>query len=254
MVEILSQDLLGRHVTRRAEREPGGGEVPVLRNASSQAEVGEHGAAVVVDEDVVRLEVAVDDAGVVGVLEPVANLSQVAPCGRAIEGAPVEDVSEGALLDEGHGEEDDVAGHDEVVDGEDVGVVEAREGPGLELEALEEALILFQVGEEGLEGDLAAEGLLGRAVHDGHSAGAEALVDVVVADSRAGEVLAGACVLHSEQKDRRRPLDLTSPSGGTRARLRALPSSTGCVAPSPNRRSLPRSKLMRSWRCCNPAC
>ena len=95
-------------------------------------------------------------------------------------------------------------------------MVEAREGPGLELEALEEALILFQVGEEGLEGDLAAEGLLGRAVHDGHSAGAEALVDVVVADSRAGEVLAGACVLHSEQKDRRRPLDLTSPSGGTR--------------------------------------
>src|SRR5439155_910229 len=86
--------------------------------------------------------------------------------------APVEDVAKGAFLDERHGQEDDLGGDDEVVDGEDVRVVEPGERPGLELEALEEAWVFDPGGEEGFERDLPAEGLLGRAINDGLAASA----------------------------------------------------------------------------------
>ena len=185
MVEILSEHLLGGHVAGRAEREAGAGELGVAGGAAREPEVGEHGAAVVVDEHVVGLEVAVDDAGVVRVLEPESHLSQVAPRGRAVERTLVEDVPQGSALDERHGDEDDVGGHDEVVDGEDVGVVEPGEGLRLELEALEERAVVLQRRGQRLERDLAAERLLDGAVDDGHAAGAEALFDVVVGDSLA---------------------------------------------------------------------
>ena len=188
MVEILSEHLLGGHVAGRAEREAGACELDVAAGAAREPEVGEDRAAVVVDEHVVGLEVAVDDAGVVRVLQPEAHFFQIAPGGRAVERALVEDVPQRSALDERHGDEDDVGGHDEVVDGEDVGVVEPREGLCLELEALEERAVVLQRRRQGLEGDLATERLLDGAVDDGHAARAEALLDVVVGDSRAGEV------------------------------------------------------------------
>src|SRR5439155_5329309 len=97
----------------------------------------------------------------------------------------VEDVPERSALDERHGDEDDVRGHDEVVNGEDVGMVEPGERLRLELEALEERAVVLQGRGQRLERNLAAERLLDGAVDDGHAAGAEALFDVVVGDSLA---------------------------------------------------------------------
>src|SRR5581483_5949638 len=66
-VDRLAERLLGRHVLRRAQqsaRQRAG----VLRQ-QRDAEVGEHYLVLIGDEDVGGLDVAVDDAAVVGVIE-----------------------------------------------------------------------------------------------------------------------------------------------------------------------------------------
>src|SRR5438477_619499 len=77
--DVVAHDLLGRHVARRADRKPDRGQVRGLARAPGQAEVSEQRAPVRVDQHVGRLEVAVDDARVVRVLQAVADLAQVAP-------------------------------------------------------------------------------------------------------------------------------------------------------------------------------
>ena len=70
-------DLLGGHVLRRADDLAGAGQRQVLRLAAHQlrdAEVGDLHPALLVEQDVFRLDVAVDHAVVVGVLQGVANL------------------------------------------------------------------------------------------------------------------------------------------------------------------------------------
>jgi len=68
-------------------------------------------------------------------------------------------------------------------------VVEAGQRLGLELEALEESVVVDEAGEEGLEGYLSAQRLLGGAIDDGHATGAEPLVHVVVAYPSVREVV-----------------------------------------------------------------
>src|SRR5437879_5386638 len=79
-VHVVAHYLLGRHVAWRADREADGSQVGRLACAPRQPEVREHRAAVGVDQNVGWLEVAMDDASVVRVLQAVADLAQVAPC------------------------------------------------------------------------------------------------------------------------------------------------------------------------------
>ena len=67
-VDLVPHHLLGCHIAGSADGEPDGGQVGRLTGAAGQAEVGEHGAAVGVDEHVGGLEVAVNDPRIVGVL------------------------------------------------------------------------------------------------------------------------------------------------------------------------------------------
>ena len=74
-VELIALHLLGAHVVRRADDEARLGH-PFLRLGHPRdAEVHQLHLALVVDEDVLRLDVAVDDPLLVRGLQPAANLA-----------------------------------------------------------------------------------------------------------------------------------------------------------------------------------
>ena len=68
-VERLALRLLGTHVVRRAAQHAGARAAVAGQQAARETEVDEHHAAVVAQHDVRRLEVAMDDAGLVHHLE-----------------------------------------------------------------------------------------------------------------------------------------------------------------------------------------
>ena len=156
LVHVVAHHLLGRHVAGRSDREADSGEVGGLSRSARKSEVREHRAAVRVDQDVGRLEVAVDDACIVRVLQAVADLTQVAPCGQRVERPSIQDVAQRAAADQRHGQERDTLRDLEVVDREDVGVVQLGERLGLGLEPFDKSLVLEQLRRQRFQRDLAA--------------------------------------------------------------------------------------------------
>src|SRR6202022_2746251 len=69
---------------------------------------------------------------------------------------------------------------------EHVRMRERRRGPGLALESGERLLVAGQLGRKDLDGDLAAELRVTRAVHLAHAAGAERRGDLVGSEACAG--------------------------------------------------------------------
>ena len=139
-----------------------------------------------VDHHVRRLDVAVDDAGVVRELERVAQLAHDAHRFLQVEAlVRVEEVLEFLALDELHDEVGDVAFLAEVVHLDDVRMVEPRDRLGLAHEAHRIVLgrILVEVAlEDGLDRDAAAEPRVDALVDDAHRALAERALDVVAAE------------------------------------------------------------------------
>ena len=118
-------------------------------------EIGHHAAAVMGEQDVLRLHVPVDDALLVGVLQRPRGLprdAQRLPAGPSA--LPLESVPHRLALDVRHGEPETPCRLARVVDRNDVGVLQ----PGRELDLAKEALGAHPVrryGIEDLERDLA---------------------------------------------------------------------------------------------------
>ena len=148
------------------------------------AEVGDLHAPLLVEENVFRLDVAVNDAGVVGVLERVAELRDDAQRLARRELARAQDVAQVGAVDEFH--HDVVAARDfsEFMDGDDVLMRQRRERPGFPVEALDELGILGQIVRQHLDGDVAFELRLSRAVNGAHSAAADPFDDLDAGDRR----------------------------------------------------------------------
>ena len=170
---------------------------PLVVRAPGEAEVGDPDGAVAPEQDVGRLEVAVDQPGRVGGREPLPGrdeaLANLLPRVRLALGSGVDPALEAAAVDELHGHEHPLAVGPDVVDGDDVGVAELGHRLGL---AQESALALGRghgpgaAREQQLDGDLAVElGIVG-GVDLPHAADAEPLehdvaADLVAADERA---------------------------------------------------------------------
>ena len=155
-------DDLGRQVVRRADDLRGAGSRRGRVDQLGDAEVGEQGGvraagaerALHVEQDVLRLDVAVDDPGGVRGGEPVGDVRDDRD--RRLGGEPALPVEPGAQVraaDQVHDEREVVAVDDEVADADHVGVVEAEQGGALLDEAADELLVGGEVLAQQLDGD-----------------------------------------------------------------------------------------------------
>ena len=153
----LAADLLGREVRRGADHHAGGGDVRGV-GEDGDAEVRQVGAALGVEQDVARLDVAVHDAVAVHVGEGVRQGRPEGDDVAEAQRAAADAVGEGLALDELHDEVGAAALLADVVDRHQAGVVHPRERLDLALPA---GLVgLADAGREQLHRDVAAEQLV----------------------------------------------------------------------------------------------
>ena len=110
-------------------------ESTVVLGQLGQTEIEQFYAAVLGDDDVGRLEIAMDDSGRVGAGEGVGNLNRIFQ--RVFQGqaALADQLVERLAGDELHGNEIGAVGRADVVNVDDVGVIQGRGGLGLLHEA-----------------------------------------------------------------------------------------------------------------------
>jgi hypothetical protein len=150
------------------------------------AEVGDQRAAGAgLQQDVVRLDVAVDDAAAVRVGERPGDLAQHARgVGRRKGTARAEPLAERLAGDVAHDEEDEAARRADAMDGDDVRVREPGGGARLAHEAVARGGGAGEGRREHLEGDVAVELHVAREVDDAHPAAAELALEGVLAGER----------------------------------------------------------------------
>ena len=143
------------------------------------------------EQDVLGLDVAVDHAVLVGVLQRVGHLAGDAH--RVLDGQLLlarQPVAQRLALDVGHDVEDQPVGLARVEQREDVRVLEVGGGLDLGQEPLG-AEDGGQLGAQDLERDLAVVPHVVRQVHRGHAAGAQLALDDVAVGEGGGEAAEG---------------------------------------------------------------
>ena len=201
-------DLFRRHVRRRAEQGPdarrgvGDGGRIVGRSARDrierlrEAEVEDFDRPVRAQNDVLRLQVAVNDVLIVRRFERVGQLARdrqrvdlqraaARRRGTALRTAPGDDRRQRRAVDELHDQRQAAAGVLDAVDLRDVRMVQRGEDLGFALEARQPFLIGSEGRGKDLDRNAALQPGIARAVDLAHSAGAEQRVDVVDADAGA---------------------------------------------------------------------
>ncbi len=179
------------HVRGRADDGLGLGQAAFLLEALGQAEVGELRIARAVQQHVGRLEVAVQDAALVGVMDGAGQgRHQAGEACLLLIGGPVplsrhlefgEPASQAASFHELQGEVGLVVDLANVVDGDDVGMVQLGGGLGLDAEAAQGRARGGLPGQDHLEGHLAVEAHLPGPVDDAHAAAGDLAEQFVVA-------------------------------------------------------------------------
>jgi hypothetical protein len=178
VTDRLAGGLLRGHVPRGAQVLAAGGDGRVVQRLR-EPEVGEDRTFLLVDEDVGRLEVPVDDTAAVGVVQRLRQGRQQRECslGRARPLCQV--LLQGRARDQAHGEVQASVGLPRVVDRGDAGVLEAPQHPRLPEEPGHERVLQRQGRPEHLQGHRAGEAEMGRSVDLTHPASAdEGLHDV----------------------------------------------------------------------------
>ena len=146
----------------------------LARARTGDPEVGHLDDALGVDDDVVRLDVAVDDAVAVRVAQRGEDLARVGDGHRhRAEPARADQLLERAPLDVLHDDVVGAVGLAAVEDRDDVRVREAGRVRRLAAEALDELLVVRVARVEHLDGDPASELLVFGEVDVGHAAAAE---------------------------------------------------------------------------------
>ena len=186
----LAHRLLGTHVLRRAEREPGLRH-PLAAGAlhgERDAEVG-HERVAALQQDVLRLDVAMDHAEAVRVAERIGDFARDAD--RFVDrqlAVALEARAQRLAGDQRHHVVEQAVGLAAVEQRQDVRMLQARRGADLGEEALA-AERRAQVGVQHLDGDVAIVLEIVREVHGGHAALAELAVEAVAVGEGGGEAV-----------------------------------------------------------------
>jgi hypothetical protein len=169
--------LLRRDVLRRAHHRAGGGDVGVLAGARD-AEVGHSRASLVIDQDVLWLQVAVDDPLAMGEAGGVQDLP--GEVDRVLGAHPaLDEVLERRSVDVLHGDEVGAVESAAIEDPDHVGMLKARRRLSLALEALHELGVLRVLVVQDLDRDLAVELGVVREPDVGHPARTDLAVERV---------------------------------------------------------------------------
>ena len=140
-------------------------------------EVRDLHAALAVQQDVLRLDVAVDDAAVVGVLERVADPRDDGERLARGQAFALEQLAQVHAIDELHQEEKQVAAAAEFVERDDSRVVEFRQCAGLAGKTFGKRGIAGDGGGQDFQGDDPVEFGLPRLVNRAHAAAANEFED-----------------------------------------------------------------------------
>ena len=193
MIHVDGFHLLWRHVARRAENLSGAGHHGDFGfQRFGEPEIGDVDVVGFIDQDVLRLQVAVDDALVVGSFEGGAHLA--GEFEGAVEGEAsfvVDQAGKIAAFDEGHGDELDAADVAQIVYAEDVLLRDLAGQQELLFEALHGLRIGGQLGTDEFEGDGAAEFVVVGLVDGAHAAFAEQGLDAVAGAERGTRLQVG---------------------------------------------------------------
>ena len=191
-VDLVAADLLRRDVVHRAQR-PFGRRLGGIGEPAAEAEIakprvqGLIRAVIAGDEDVARLDVAMDEPGGVRGIQRAGHLLQDRHRGvRRQVTLAADHPLQIAAGDVAHGEVEhavDLAG---VIDRDDVGMLEAGGEDRLLQEALPELGVRAPIGLEQLERDVSPQGGLNRPVDGAHAAAADHGLDPIAGGGKGG--------------------------------------------------------------------
>ena len=181
MIDLLGVlGLLRRHVVQRPHHLAGAGQRHLQRipvRELGQTEVGDLQLAAFVQQQVLRLDVAVDDAVVMGVLQGRADLRHDGQRLARRQPAAVQQLPQVGPVDVLHQEIEPLIPPAEIVHGHDVRMIEQRQGAGLAGEPFGKRRVVGDGGSEDLQGHRAAQLLLPGLVDDPHAAAANQVQD-----------------------------------------------------------------------------
>ena len=170
--------LLRRDIVHGAERLAR--QRALCRGDARDAEVGDLDAAVLQDHDIVRLDIAMDNAAAVGVLERLGDLhgemQRLAPVEAALL---LQILLERDALDQLHDDIVHVAGAGHVVNADDIRVRQHGDGLRLRMEAAAELLIARELILEDLHGDQAVQTVIQCFIYNCHPACPDDLEDLI---------------------------------------------------------------------------
>jgi hypothetical protein len=199
-VGLLAADHLGGEEAVGAEDLAGAAGVVVGRGPGD-GEVGHLHGAVVGEQDVARLEAAVADAGLVGVVEGAADLAgQPRRPRRRQRPVPGEHLAEGGPVDHLHDDVGDPALLAGVVQGDDVRVGQPRGVDGLVVETGPEALVGGQLRMQHLDDHMPAEDAVVATPDTGHATRRKLLAELVTLGEQPGKT--GADLRHAHTQER----------------------------------------------------
>ncbi len=180
--------LLGRHVGRRADRRPRLGDRALPLQQAGQAEIGQVRFTAGVEEDVGGLEIAMEHAALMGVMDGAGERGQehrrlARREGRLPVGQPLR---QGGALHQLHRQEVPAVVLSDFVDGHDVGMVEAGGGAGFGLKAGDAFRGAFLPGFNQFQGDQPPQAALPSPIHDAHAAARDFPEQLVIAEAVPG--------------------------------------------------------------------
>ena len=165
--DVLSRQLLWRHVGGRAQRKTAAG---LLTQITGDAEIQERHPSIFTEEDVGRFDVAVDEPAAVHVVERAAEVSHEHQQLRGREGCSAQPRSQRLAAQMLHHEKGLSLLLPHRIDGDDGGVLEPRQQAGFVLEASHEGRARQERAGQQLHRHLPAELQVHRPVHAPHPA------------------------------------------------------------------------------------